>query len=219
MARKILIIVAVLLLLLVGIIMSRPSTFTVSRSKTIAAPPAIVFAQVSDFHKWADWSPWEKLDPNMQKTYGGPESGTGATYEWSGSGDVGKGKMTITSAANDNVEIDLEFIEPFPAKNKTVISLKPAGEGTDVTWSMSGENNFLGKAMSLVMDMDRMIGTDFDKGLESLSMVSMSAAAAAPAPAPEPEPAEAPAVDADGGTAAPEATDAAPAEAAPEPAK
>jgi len=198
MAKKIVIIFGGLILLLVVIIATRPSTFTITRSMTLKAPPAVVFGLVNDFHKWSEWSPWERLDPSMKKTYEGPESGTGASYSWEGNDKVGKGKMTITaSKPPEEVDIDLEFIAPFTASNKTVITLKPAGDGTDATWTMTGSNNFMSKAMSLVMDMDRMVGTDFEDGLSNLDALA-SAELAKQVPNPPPE---APAETADGGTA------------------
>jgi carbon monoxide dehydrogenase subunit G len=173
--RLLLIVIVVFL----AYVASRPGTFHIERSARIAAPADVVFAKIADFHQWAAWSPWEKLDPQMVKTFGGPESGTGATYHWVGNKDVGEGNMAITEARpNDKVTIKLDFIKPFAASNITTFTLAPAGSGTKVTWAMDGANNFMAKAMSIFMNMDKMIGGDFEKGLASLQGL----AEAAPAP-------------------------------------
>lgn len=198
MLKKILIGLAVAIVALGGFISTRPDTFTVQRSATIQAPADIVFAKVNDFHKWGEWSPWDKRDPNMKRTYTGADAGLDAMYEWSGNKDVGQGRMTIQeSKANELVRIRLEFMEPFPATNTTTFAFAPAGEGTTVTWKMEGKNNFMGKAFSLVMDMDKMIGGDFEEGLANMKKGSeaeakkraeekAAAAAAAPPAAPAP---------------------------------
>lgn len=169
MAKKLGLVVLGLIVVLVGVIATRPSNFTVSRSAEVKAPPEIVYAHVSDFHQWADWSPWEKLDPSMKKTYSGTETGVGAKYEWNGNDKVGSGSMTIADAKpNEQLGITLEFLTPFKATNRTEFAFTPAAGGTTVTWAMKGENNFMAKAMSLVMDMDKMVGGDFEKGLAAL---------------------------------------------------
>jgi uncharacterized protein YndB with AHSA1/START domain len=169
MLKKIGVGAVVLVVGLLGVIATRPSTFEVKRSQKIAADPAAVFAFVSDFRQWPKWSPWEGLDPAMSTSYSGAESGKGAIYEWSGNDDVGTGRMEITAAQSpSSVTIDLEFMEPWPSTAETIFTLSPEGEGTTVTWSMAGENDFMGKAMSLFMDMDAMLGGDFEKGLAAL---------------------------------------------------
>jgi hypothetical protein len=165
------------LLVLVGgfaaFVATRPAQFHIERTATIKAPPDVTFAQVDDFHRWQEWSPWEKLDPTMKKTFSGPASGTGAAYAWAGNDKVGEGNMTITSAQpNEKVTIRLEFVKPWKAVNNTVFTFKPAADGTSVTWGMDGENNFLGKAFAVFMNMDSMIGTDFEKGLAALNTVA-----------------------------------------------
>lgn len=162
-----------LVVVLLGVIASRPSAFTISRQLQMNAPPEVVFAHVNDFRQWADWSPWEKMDPSMKKTYSGPASGVGAKYEWAGNDQVGTGSMTIADAKpNEQLGITLEFITPFKATNRTEISFAPAAGGTNVTWLMKGENGFMAKAFSLVMDMDKMVGADFEKGLGSLKSIA-----------------------------------------------
>lgn len=169
MFKKIAIGLAAALLLLLGVIATRPNTFTLSRTATVPGTPDIAFALVNDFHRWGEWSPWDKLDPNMKRVYGGAESGTGATYAWAGNSEAGEGRMTIEeSKANESVRIKLEFLKPFAATNLTTFTFKPAQDGVEVTWSMSGDNNFISKAFSLFFDMDSMVGKDFEKGLASM---------------------------------------------------
>jgi len=163
-----------------GLAATKPATFQVERSATLAARPDAIYPNIEDFHRWAAWSPWEKLDPQMRKSYTGPERGTGAGYAWSGNSDVGQGRMSITDARpNEQVTIRLEFIEPFAATNETVYTLKPVAAGTEVTWSMNGPNSFAGKVMSVFVDMDKMIGNDFEEGLANLKRVSETEAASA----------------------------------------
>lgn len=183
MLKKILIGIGAALALLVIVILMQPATFRVVRSTTMAAPPEVAFQQVSDFHAWSAWSPWEKLDPNMKRSFEGAESGVGARYAWAGNDDVGEGRMTIEkSSAPSEVVIKLEFLKPFAATNTTAFTFERTPEGSKATWSMEGENNFVSKAMSLFMDMDEMIGADFERGLASLKTVSEAAAKAAPVP-------------------------------------
>ncbi|MFO0757224.1 MAG: SRPBCC family protein [Byssovorax sp.] len=173
---------AVVLVLFILVVATRPSSFHVERSATIKAPPAAARAAVADFHGWQAWSPWEKLDPGMKKTFTGPASGTGAVYEWVGNDKVGEGRMTITEATADKVTIRLEFIKPFASTNTTTFTFTPSGSETKVTWAMDGHNDFMGKAFSMFMDMDKMVGGDFERGLAALKQVAESA----PAPAAPP---------------------------------
>ncbi len=172
MLKKIFIALAVIIIVFVIVVAMQPSEFRVARSATISAPAPAVFAQVNDFHKWDAWSPWAKLDSAMKKTYDGAPAGTGAIYSWSGNDQVGEGRMTLTeSRVSDLIRIKLEFIKPFAATNTTEFSFKPEGDQTVVTWSMFGENNFMAKAFGLLMNMDKMVGGDFEKGLEQLKSV------------------------------------------------
>jgi hypothetical protein len=173
---KILLVVAVLVVVFVIIVAMQPAAFRVTRAAKIAAPPVVVFEQVNDFHKWAAWSPWEKKDPAMTRSFEGASAGSGAVYRWKGNKDVGEGGMTITdSRPGDLVRIRLEFLKPFAATNTAEFIFKPEGNGqTNVTWSMSGEKNFFFKAFGLFMDMDKMIGPDFEKGLAALKTVAES---------------------------------------------
>jgi hypothetical protein len=176
--KKVLLVLVLAVAALCVAITLQPAEFRFERSATISAPPATVFAQVNDFHKWRDWSPWEELDPNLQRTYAGEPAGTGAIYSWVGNSEVGEGKMTITeSRPNEFIRIKLEFIKPFAATSTSEFSFKPDGDKTNVTWTMTGQNNFIGKAFHLFMNMDKEIGAQFDKGLAKLKTVAESAAA------------------------------------------
>ena len=168
MFKKILLALVVVLLVLVAVIAMQPADFTISRSTTVNAPPAAVFTQVNDFRKWEAWSPWLKMDPNTKVTFDGPAEGKGAKYAWV-SEKTGEGNMTIVeSQPNEQVKIDLIFVKPFKADNDVDFTFKPEAGGTAVTWTMIGKNNFFGKAFGLFMDMDKMIGGDFEKGLADI---------------------------------------------------
>ena len=172
MFKKILIALVVIVLVLVVVIALRPADFRYTRSATIAAPPAAVFANVNDLHKWEAWSPWAKIDPAMKMTYDGPASGVGASYAWSGNNEVGEGKSTIVeSHANDLIHFKLEFVRPFAGTNDVEFTFKPEGAQTMVTWTMSGKNNFMSKAVGLVIDCEKMCGGMFEQGLASLKSV------------------------------------------------
>lgn len=176
MLKKIFIALAAVIGLLIVIVALQPADFRVSRSTTIAAPAPLVFAQVYDFHKWEAWSPWAKLDPSMKTTYSGAPAGVGAVYAWSGNDQVGEGRMTLSETRPDDlIRIDLQFIKPFAANNITEFVFKPEADKTQVTWNMSGKNNFMSKAFGLFMNMDKMIGGDFEKGLAQLKSVAEAA--------------------------------------------
>lgn len=211
MLRKAFLFILGVVVLLLAVIITRPAEYRVERSVTVTAPPAIVFDFVNDFHKWSSWSPWEKLDPGMQRTFDGAPAGSGAIYNWTGNDKVGAGRMTITeSKPGERVVIKLEFIKPWESSSTTTFTFSPQGDTTKVTWAMEGANDLKGKAFALFMNMDDMIGKDFDKGLSELKSQSEAArerASAAPPPAaPAVPPAVAPASpvkpDAPGGTPA-----------------
>jgi hypothetical protein len=162
------VIVVVAVLGILGLAATRPDDFRVQRSVSIKAPPEKIIALVDNFHRWADWSPYEKLDPAMQRTLSGAEAGPGAVYEWSGSGKVGAGRMEILAATPSQIVIKLDFIKPFEGHNMATFTLQPNGDGTDVTWAMSGPTPFIAKIMGLFFDMDTMIGKDFETGLANL---------------------------------------------------
>ena len=173
MLKKILLAVAVIILLFVIVVAMQPADFRITRSATISAPAEIVFSHVNDFHKWDAWSPWAKLDPAMKQTYEGSPAGAGSIYSWDGNKDVGTGRMTLTeSRENELVRIKLEFLKPFAAVNDTEFTFKPEGDQTAVTWTMTGQNNFIAKAFGLVMNMDKMVGGDFEKGLAQMKTLA-----------------------------------------------
>ncbi len=167
MLKKILLVLLALVVVLAVIIQLQPSSYAVSRSADIGAPAEKIFELVNDFHLWEKWSPWAKLDPNAKMTFSGPPSGTGAVCAWAGNDAVGEGRMTITSSEpSSHVGIKLEFIKPFPSVAQYNLTFAPRDAATAVTWTLSGENNFISKAFCLFMGgMDKMIGPDFEKGL------------------------------------------------------
>ncbi len=173
MLKKILLGLLVLVVILAAVIATRPADFRVTRSKTMAASPEAIYANLTDFRRWAQWSPWEHRDPAMKREFSGAPSGTGAKYAWAGNSDVGEGRMTITDARpSERVAILLEFDEPMAATSNTEFKLTPSGSGTNVEWTMSGRNNFLAKGMTLFMSMDKIVGNDFEQGLAKLDSVS-----------------------------------------------
>ena len=169
MLKKTLIVLLVVAFIFLPYAASRPDTLTVQRSATINAPPDKIYPLITDFHKWAVWSPWEKRDPAMQRTFGGAASGKGATYVWQGNRDVGEGRMEIVEAtAPSKIGIKLDFIKPIEGHNVAEFTLTPKGGATDVKWVMTGPTPFIGKVIGIFMDMDKMIGNDFEAGLASL---------------------------------------------------
>jgi uncharacterized protein YndB with AHSA1/START domain len=163
---------AALLLILLIVIAMRPNEFRIERSDLMNAPPAKVFEQVNNFHKWDDWSPWAKLDPNCRNVFEGAPAGQGAGFFWDGNQKVGSSRMTITeSRPNDLIRINLQFYRPFAATNTTEYTFVPEGSQTRMTWSMSGRNNFMSKAFGLFCNMDKMVGTDFEKGLAAIKAI------------------------------------------------
>lgn len=167
------------------IIANQPGEFTITRAQTIAAAPQEVFEHIHDFKKFQNWSPWAKLDPNVVMTYEGPPTGPGTKFKWSGNEQVGEGQMTLVeSKPPEQAKMKLEFVRPFEDTADVQFDLKPEGAGsTNVSWSMSGKRGFIEKAMCMVMDMDKMIGTDFEKGLASLKSLVEGQKASSPAPA------------------------------------
>ena len=150
--------------------------YTVERAALVAARPEQVYEQVVDFRRWTAWSPWEELDPQMQRTYSGAESGVGAVYAWSGNRKAGQGRMQITDAtAPSRVGIDLDFVKPWKSHNVTVFTLAPEGpdgQATRVTWTMTASKTLMTKVMGIFTSMDKMVGPDFEKGLERLKRVA-----------------------------------------------
>jgi hypothetical protein len=174
MLKKMLIVLVVIVAGFVAFAATRPGTYRVERSAKIDAPAAVVFAQLDDFKAWPAWSPWEGKDPQMKKMFEGPAHGVGAGYAWQGNDKVGEGKMSVTdSQAPTDLKLRLEFIKPFEAVANTEFALSPQGAAAvDVKWSMEGTNNLIAKMFGVFMNMDKMIGDDFEKGLGSLKQVS-----------------------------------------------
>jgi uncharacterized protein YndB with AHSA1/START domain len=173
MLKKILLGLVVVLGIFAIVVAFQPAAFQVVRTAKISAPPQAVFGEVNDLHKWDAWSPWAKLDPAMKVTHAGAPAGKGASYHWAGNKEVGEGRMTITeSRPPELVRINLEFIKPFASTNLTEFTFKPEGNQTSVTWTMSGEKNYISKAVCMFMDMDKMVGGDFEKGLAALKALA-----------------------------------------------
>jgi hypothetical protein len=173
MAKKILIGVALFVVLFaIGfcvVVSLQPSTFSVERSASVAAPPAAVFALVNDFRGWDAWSPWSKLDPHAKTAMSDPSAGKGATFSWDGNEKIGAGSITIVeSKPDDLVEVEQVFVRPFAGKATMAFTFTPVDDGTKVIWKMDGVNDFFGKAMCMFMDMDALLGKDFEYGLASL---------------------------------------------------
>jgi hypothetical protein len=172
MLKKILIAIAAIIVVFLIIVAMQPGEFRVTRSADVAAPQAAVFDQVNDLHKFEKWNPWGKIDPAMKVSYEGAAAGVGSVYKWAGNKEVGEGQMTITeSRPSDLVRIKLEFFKPFASVADTEFTFKPQGHQTAVTWSMSGKNNFIAKAMCLFMSMDKMIGGQFENGLADMKTI------------------------------------------------
>ena len=148
---------------------TKPDIFRLQRSATITAPPEKIFAFINDFNRWGAWSPWEKKDPAMKRTFGTTTSGMGAKYAWEGNKDVGQGSMEITeSVPSLKVAIKLDFLKPFETSNTVDFTLEPKGDATNVTWRMQGPTPYFAKIIHVFMDMDKMVGKDFEAGLADL---------------------------------------------------
>jgi hypothetical protein len=175
--KKVLLVLAALVVVLVVVITLQPSEFRVMRATTVAAPAPVVFALVNDFHKWEAWNPWGKIDPAMKQAHQGAPAGVGAVYTWAGNSEVGEGRMTLVeSRPSDLIRVKLEFFKPMAGESLAEFTFRPEGDRTAVTWSMSGRNNFIAKAMCLVMNMDKMIGGQFEKGLAQMKAAAEAAA-------------------------------------------
>jgi uncharacterized protein YndB with AHSA1/START domain len=166
------IVIIVVVLALAGVLVAaatRPDEFSVQRSVSIKAPAEKIYPMINDFRQWPEWSPWEHLDPTMKRTLSGASSGPGAVYAWDGSGKVGAGRMEIKEAsAPSKIGIQLDFIRPFEGHNVTDFTLVPRGDATEVTWLMHGPSPLVSKLMGLFVNMDTMIGKDFEAGLANL---------------------------------------------------
>jgi hypothetical protein len=157
---------------LLAIASTRPPTFRIERSTHIAASMVQVAELIDDFREWKKWSPWEQLDPSLQRTYSGADAGVGAIYEWNSQGKAGTGRMEITEmragAERGLIAIKLDFLKPFKASNTAEFVMTPTDAGTDLTWAMFGPSPFVSKLMGVFMDFDKMVGKDFEAGLVAL---------------------------------------------------
>jgi len=152
---------------------TKPDTFRVQRAASIKAPPEKVFALLNDFNRWGAWSPWEKKDPAMKRTFGATTSGKGAVYAWEGNKDVGQGRMEIAeSVAPSKVALNLDFVKPFEAHNLVEFTLEPKGDATNVTWAMQGDTPYFAKIIHVFVNMDKMVGNDFETGLANLKAIA-----------------------------------------------
>ena len=174
---EIIAIIAVVLAIAIAIVLilaaTKPDTFSVRRAATIKAPPEKIFPAISDFHQWTSWSPWEHRDPAMKRTYSGADSGKGAVYAWDGNKNVGSGRMEILDVSvPSKIVIKLDFLKPFEAHNTAEFTMLPQGDATNLTWVMHGPLVFMAKVMHVFINMDRMIGKDFEAGLANLKRIT-----------------------------------------------
>jgi uncharacterized protein YndB with AHSA1/START domain len=173
MFKKIAIVVVVLVAALLAFAATKPDTFRVERSATIKAPPEKIFPLLNDFQRWETWSPWEKKDPAMKRTFSVVSGGKGAVYSWEGNKEVGQGRMEISdSVPPSRLAIKLDFLKPFEAHNMVEFTLAPQGDATSVTWAMQGPSPYFMKIMHVFLDMDSMVGKDFEAGLANLKAVA-----------------------------------------------
>ena len=169
MLKTIVVIVVGLIVAVLGFAATRPNALRVQRAASIKAPPEKIFPLINDLRRWTAWSPYEKKDPALKRIHGGAPDGKGAVYEWEGNKEVGKGRMEITDSApplKDTIKLD--FIKPFEGHNIAEFTLEPRGDATNVTWTMHGPMPFVSKLMSVFINLDRMIGADFEAGLANL---------------------------------------------------
>jgi uncharacterized protein YndB with AHSA1/START domain len=177
MVKTIAIVIAVLVVVPLAAILifaaTKPDTFRVQRATSIKAPPEKIFPLIADFHGWGAWSPYEKLDPAMKRTYSGAANGKGAVYEWDSDGKAGRGRMEIAdTSAPSKVAIKLDFFKPFETHNMVEFTIELKGDTTNVTWAMHGPNLYIGKVMSIFFNMDNMIGKDFETGLANMKALA-----------------------------------------------
>lgn len=169
--------ILIVLVLIVGVVLiyasTRPDNFRVERSTTIQAAPEKIFSLINDFHQWEWWSPWEKIDPQIKRTYSGAPTGKDSIYEWSGNKNIGQGRMEITeSVPPSKLTIKIDFITPFEAHNTVEFLLTPNGNATQVTQAMYGPSPFISKLMGLFFSMDKMVGEKYEEGLANLKAVA-----------------------------------------------
>ena len=173
MIKIVLIVIAVAIAAVLVLAATKPDVFRVQRATSIKAPPEKVFALINDFKRWQAWSPWEKKDPAMKRSFGAATAGKGASYAWEGNRDVGQGSMEITnSVPSSAIGLKLDFLKPFEAHNTVDFVLAPKGDLTEVTWTMAGPTPYLGKIIHVFVDMDSVVGKDFEAGLANLKAIA-----------------------------------------------
>ena len=173
MILKIVVAILVVVAAMLVIAATKPNAFRIQRSLAIQAPPEKIFPLINDFHNWPQWAPRDREDSTMKRTFSGPENGVGAMSDWSGTGQTGAGRMTITeSIPSKSVTVEVDWRRPFAARNINQFTLEPDGTATTVTWTMQGPNLFMMKLMSLFTNMDRMMGEHFESGLQNLKQAA-----------------------------------------------
>lgn len=168
MLTTILLVILLIIIALLAYAATRPSSFRIERNASIKATPGKIGSLLEDFREWRKWSPWEELDPNLKRDYSGADKGVGAVYAWEGNNKAGQGRMEILEASPRSVRIKLDFLKPFRASNTAEFTLTPAGDHTTVNWAMYGAQPFMVKLMSIFMDMEKMVGPDFERGLANM---------------------------------------------------
>jgi uncharacterized protein YndB with AHSA1/START domain len=167
------IVLAIALAIVLILAATKPNTFSIQRATTVKAPAEKIFPLINDFHQWGTWSPYETRDPAMKRTYSGAASGEGAVYGWDGNKNVGSGRMEILeTSAPAKIVIKLDFFKPFVAHNTAEFTMLPQGDATNVTWVMHGPASFMSRLMQVFMNIDRMIGKDFEIGLVNLKRLT-----------------------------------------------
>jgi uncharacterized protein YndB with AHSA1/START domain len=166
-------ILSVLIVAVLIIAATKPDTFRVTRAASIKAPPEKIFPLINDFQQWSAWSPYEHKDPAMKRTFSGAQSGKGAVYAWEGDSQIGQGRMEIADTTPPSkIVLNLDFVKPMEAHNIVVFTMVPKGDVTDVTWDMNGPTPYIGKIVHVFLNMDKMVGTDFEAGLANLKAVA-----------------------------------------------
>lgn len=171
--KTILIVLALIILALLIYAAMKPKAFRLERSTNIKASPEKVFSLINDFRQWSDWSPWDKIDPGLKRTYSGAPSGVGTAYAWQGNKKVGEGRMEIIqSVPSKLISLKLDFLKPFEAHNITDFTFTPQGAETNVKWAMHGPQPFMARLMTIFFNMEKMVGPDFEKGLASMKALA-----------------------------------------------
>jgi len=163
---------AIVVLIVLGIAATRSPIMRVERYATIPAPAEKIFPLINNLREWQAWSPWERLDPALKRKYGGAEAGKGATYEWEGNKQAGKGRMQVVESVEPrSIVLDLHFLKPWESRGRIEFLLRPTEAGTEVVWTMESPRTFMTKLVCVFINMERMVGRDFESGLARLREV------------------------------------------------